>query len=45
MLSVNIGYIAIITIKNVDYHCITHNSKSEVTNLSKNSVHEDCGYI
>ena len=32
----------VITIKNVDYHCIIHsNNKSEAINLLKNSVHED----
>ena len=46
MLSVNISDITIITIKNVDYHCIIHNiSKYEAINLLKNSVLEDRGYI
>ena len=46
MLSVNINNIAIFTIKNVDYPCIIHNiSKSEATNLFRNSVVEDRGYI
>ena len=46
MLNVNINDIAIITVKNVDYHCIIHNnSKSEAINLLKNSVLEDRGYI
>ena len=46
ILSVNINNIAIITVKNVDYHCIIHNiSKSEASNLLKNSVLENCGYI
>ena len=46
MLSVNISDIAIITDKNVDYHCIIYNiSKSEVINLLKNSVLENCEYI
>ena len=41
ILSVNITDIDIITIKNVDYHCIIHNiSKSEAINLLKNSVLE-----
>ena len=42
MLSVYISvYIAIITIKNVDYRCIFHNiSKSEAINLFKKSVLE-----
>ena len=45
MLSVNISNIAIITAKNVDYCCIIHNiSKSEATNLLKNSVLDDRGY-
>ena len=39
MLSVYISNIAIITIKNFDYHCIIHNiSKYEATNLLENSV-------
>ena len=34
ILNVNIIDIAIITVKNVDYHCIIHNiSKSEAINL------------
>ena len=45
VLSVNISDIAIITIKNVDYCCIIHNSKSEAINLLENSVLEDHGYI
>ena len=46
MLSVNISDIAIISIKNVDYCFIIHNiSKSKATNLWKNSVLEDCGYV
>ena len=46
MLSVNISNIAIINIKNVDYHCtITNISKSEATNLLKKSVLENRGYI
>ena len=46
MLSVNISNIAIITIENVDYHCIIHNiSKSAATNLLKTFVLENCGYI
>ena len=45
MLSANISNIAIITVKNVDYCSIIHNiSKSEATNLLKNSVLEDPGY-
>ena len=46
MVSVNISDIAIITVKNVNYRRIICNiSKSEVINLSKNYVLEDCGYI
>ena len=46
MLSVNISDIAIITIKNVDYHCIFHNiSKYEAINLLKDSVLEDVEHI
>ena len=46
MLSVNESNIAIITIRNVDYHCIIHNiSKSEAINLLKNSVLEDRGDV
>ena len=45
MLGVNISDIAIITVKNVDYHCIIHNSKSEEINLLKKSVLEDRGHI
>ena len=35
MLSVTISDIAIITVKNVDYCCIIHNSKSEAIHLLK----------
>ena len=46
MLTVSISDIAIITVKNVDYHCIIYNiSKSEAINLPKNYVVEDRGYI
>ena len=46
MLGVNISDIAIITVKNVDYHCIIiHNSKSEEIDLLKKSVLEDRGHI
>ena len=46
MLSVNISDIAIITVKNADYRCITHNiSKSKAINLLNDSVLEDRGYI
>ena len=44
MLSVDISNIVIVTIENVDYHCIIHSiSKSEAINLLKNSVLEDVG--
>ena len=46
MLSVNIGDIDIITIKNVDYGCTVYNiSKSQANNLLTNSVFEDRGNI
>ena len=46
MLSINKSNIAIITVKNVDYHCIIHNiSKSEAINLIKNNVLENHRYI
>ena len=46
MLSVSISDITIITIENVDYHCIIHNiSKSEAINFLESSVPEDRGYI
>ena len=46
MINVNIGNIAIITIKNADYRCIIHSiSKSKVINLLENSVLENVGYI
>ena len=46
MLNVNITDLPIITIKNVDYHCIIQNiSKSEATNLSENSILKDRGYM
>ena len=45
MLCLNISDIAIITVKNVDYHCIIYNiSKSEAINLLENSVLKDRGY-
>ena len=45
-LCLNINDIAIITVKNVDYHCIIHDiNKSEAINSLENSVLEDCGYI
>ena len=46
MLSFNKSGITIITVKNVDYHCIIHNiSKPEAINSLKNSVLEDAGYM
>ena len=46
MLRLNINNIAIVTIKNVDYRCITHNiSKSEAIHLLNSSALEDRGYI
>ena len=46
MVSVNKSDIAFITVKNVNYRCIICSiSKSEVINLSKNYVLEDCVYI
>ena len=46
ILSVNISEIVIITVQNVDYCYVIHNiSKSEVINLLKNSVLENCGYM
>ena len=46
ILLLNISDIAIITIKNNNYHCIIHNiSKSEAIKLLTNSVLEDRGYI
>ena len=43
ILCLNISYTAIITVKNVDYHCfICSISKSNAINLLENSVHEDC---
>ena len=46
MLRLNINNIAIVTIKNVDYRCITHSiSKSEAINLLNNSALEGRGYI
>ena len=46
ILCLNISDIAIITIKNVDYHCIIHNiSKSEAIKLLEKSVLEDRWYI
>ena len=46
ILCLNISDTAIITIKNVDYHCISHIiSKSEAINLLEKSVLEHRGYI
>ena len=46
MVSVNISDIAVITVKNIDYRCIIHNTiKSEAITLLKNSVLQDCGYL
>ena len=46
MVSVNIGDIAVITVKNIDYRCIIHNTiKSEAITLLKNYVLQDCGYV
>ena len=46
MLSVNISNIAIITVKNTNYHCTIHNiSKSEAINLLKKSVLENREYV
>ena len=43
ILYLNISYIAIITVKNVDYNFLICNiSKSKTMNLLENSVHEDC---
>ena len=45
MFCLNISDIAIITVKNVDYHCIIHKiSKSEGIRLLENSVLKDRGY-
>ena len=44
MFSVDISEIAIITVTNVDYHCIIYNiCKSEAINLLKNYVLENRG--
>ena len=46
MLCLNISYITIVTVKNIDYCCIIHKiSKSEAINLLENSVVENCRYI
>ena len=46
MICVNRSDIAILTVKDVEYRCISYNiSKSEVIILLKNSVLEDRGYL
>ena len=46
ILSVNISDIANIAVKNVDYRRIIRNiRKSEVINLLKSAVLENCGYM
>ena len=46
MLCLSISDITIITVKNVDYHCIIYNiSKSEAINLLESTVLENRGYI
>ena len=45
VLCFNISDIAIITVKNVDYRCIIHNSKSEAINLLKSAGLKNHGYI
>ena len=46
MLCLNIGDIAIIIVKNVDYRCIMYNiNRSEAINLLENCVLEDRGHI
>ena len=46
ILSLNIRDIAIITVKNVDYHCIIYKiTKSEAINLLESSGLEDREYI
>ena len=46
MLCLNISNIAIITVKNVDYYSIIHDTgKSETIHLLENSVLDDRGYI
>ena len=46
ILSVNVSDIAVITIKNVDYHCVTHNiSQSKAINLLENYDPKNGGYI
>ena len=46
MLSIPRNNVAVIPVKNADYHCIVHNiSKPEAINLLKNSALEDCEYV
>ena len=46
ILSVSISDVTIITIKNVDYHCIIRNlSISRAFNLLESSILEDRGYV
>ena len=45
MLSLTISDIAMITVKDVGYYWISHNSISEAINLLENSVVENRGYI
>ena len=46
MLCINIGNIAIITVKNVDYRCIMHDiSRSEAIHLLENYVLDNRRYI
>ena len=45
MLCLNISEMTIITVKNVDYCCIIHVSKSEAISLLENSALEYHGYI
>ena len=46
MLSLNIRGIAVIAVKEVDYHCTIHGiSKFEAIHLLENSLLDDRGYI
>ena len=45
MLSFNISDVTIITVRNADYGCIIHNSKSEAINLLEITMIEKRGYI
>ena len=46
ILSINIIDIAIITVKNVNYHCLFHGIKKyKAIHLLQNSILYDCGYI